>query len=337
MKIHWQGKRYASPEEMKQEVRHELLIFLEEWFDDRPYVSGHTSGSTGAPKEIRLNKADMRASARLTNAFLGICSSSVLLLCLSTSYIAGKMMVVRALEADADLVAGEVTSRPLKNLEGVFDLAAMVPMQVEESLKYPEDRERVAGIRQILIGGAPVLPELERKLSRLPAVCYATYGMTETVSHVALRELGKQEEYFALGKVTFAADERGCLVISAPHLQAGKFVTNDLVDLTDDRHFRWLGRYDHAINSGGMKFLPERIENRIAACFSRRFFITALPDERLGQRMVLVLEGEPAGEEAEARLKQALGKILASYELPKEILYRRRFEETASGKVIRRL
>lgn len=337
MKIEVNGQTYASWLDMKGKVKHELLSFLEEWFDEKDYVIGHTSGSTGLPKEIRLSKEDMKASARMTNAFLGIHTGSVLLLCLSTSYIAGKMMVIRALEADADLLIGEVSSRPLEGIRKRIDLAALVPMQVEETFRHSDDAAVWGNIRQVLIGGASVSSVLEEKLQQLPTRCFATYGMTETVSHIALRRLGEQEYYFALGEVSFSLDDRGCLIIDAPHLQARRFVTNDLVEWKDERHFKWLGRYDHAINSGGIKFLPEQIEHKIASCLSRRYFITALPDERLGQCITIVLEGSPENKAYEADLLGELRRVLTPYEMPKRIVYLASFRETSSGKVIRQL
>lgn len=333
-----QTRRLNALEDLRNFPEGEVLEFLKEWFDEKEYVCGHTSGSTGKPKEIRLYKADMRISARMTNEFFGINGDSVLLLCLSASYIAGKMMVVRALEAGAELLVCDVSSKPLSRLAGDkrIDLAAMVPLQVEASLKVPEDRAVLGTIRHLLIGGAPVSSALERQLQAVPAECYATYGMTETVSHVALRKLNVSEVYSALGEVTFSLDERGCLVIHAPHLQGREFVTNDLVERLDSRHFKWLGRYDHVINSGGLKFFPEVIEAKLCGCISCRYFITSLPDGRLGQKMVLVLEGERE-EEGERQLLEAVRKVLDPYEFPREVIYLPRFYETASGKVLRTL
>lgn len=340
MKIYINGLCYTSLSEMRGKVKEDIVAFVEEWYNKDTCVIGYTSGSTGKPKEIRLNKEDMRASARITNERLGIQPESVLFLCLSVSYIAGKMMVVRALEAGAKLITGEVTSRPLMDWgrpDVKIDLAAMVPMQLEETLKYSEDRKVLTGIRQLLVGGAPVSAKLEKRIGDISTICYATYGMTETVSHVALRQLNKDDCYFALGKISFSTDERGCLVIYTPHLHAGKFVTNDLVELIDKWHFRWLGRYDHVINSGGIKFFPEVIEEKITSCISVRYFITSLPDERLGQRIVLVLEGKPGKEIEKMQLFEKLRFHLTSYEMPREILYLPYFYETDSGKIIRRL
>lgn len=316
----------------------EVSAFLKEWFDDRDYVLGHTSGSTGTPKEIRLKKEDMRASARLTNEFFGIGADSRLLLCLSVNYIAGKMMVVRALEAGAELLEVAVSSRPFESFEGeeVIDLAAMVPMQVEKSCGVDDDRKHFSHVRNLLIGGAPVLPSLERKLGELPAKCYATYGMTETLSHVALRCLTKNEPYFALGDITFAVDERQCLVVRTPHLSEKEFVTNDLVELVDERHFWWTGRYDNVINCGGIKFSPEEIEKKVAHLMrGRRFFVASRRNELLGEELVMVIEGKRPGFEEANRWLPEIESVLSPYERPKAYLFRTHLRETPSGKIIR--
>lgn len=317
--------------------------FLSEWRNDKPYVVGHTSGSTGKPKEILLNKDDMRASARLTNEFFGINENSTLLLCLSTSYIAGKMMVVRALESGAKLLATDVSSHPLKDpaLRGArIDFSAMVPMQVEESLKSDSEKDILDSIKYLIIGGAAVSSVLEDSLKDLKVKCFATYGMTETVSHIALRELNRDEYYFALGDVRFRTDERQCLVIDAPQLSAHVFHTNDIVSLKDDRHFSWLGRYDNVINSGGIKFFPEIIEKKIAPVISERFFISSVPDERLGEKIILVIESGNMNEKNRQEMKNfltiVLKTLLTSYEMPKDIVFMSDFMETKSGKVIRK-
>lgn len=334
MEIKLNGVRYTDMALVEKVAVRELYAFLEEWFNNEPYVAGHTSGSTGIPKEIRLDKEDMRASARLTNAFFRIDSGSVLLLCLPVSYIAGKMMVVRALEAGADLLVEPPSSRPFAGLDRQVDLAAVVPLQMETSLDSPEDAERLHWVRQIIIGGAPVSPVLEKRLTGTGAACFATYGMTETVSHVALRRIG-HVDYAAVGEVYFTVDERDCLVIHAPHLKTRVFVTNDMVSLLDATHFQWLGRYDHVINSGGVKFFPEKIEEKLSGKIPCRFFISSLPDQRLGERIVLVLEGERWSASRMEWLRDCLHKTLLPYEVPKEIWLLPRFRETDSGKVIR--
>lgn len=321
-----------------EEWEKEILFFLRDWYRDADFMVGHTSGSTGVPKEIRLLKTDMLASAAITNDFLGITQESNLLLCLSPSYIAGKMMIVRAILAGANLVTVKPSSSPLKEVNERVDLAAMVPMQVQESLKHPGTMARLSRIRRLIIGGAPVSPLLETALKDLPVVCYATYGMTETVSHVALRELkGDPDSYFALGNVWFETDKRGCLVIHAPHLKQEQFITNDMVELSDLHHFKWVGRYDNVINSGGVKLSPEQIERKLTDVIRHRYFITSLPDERLGEKVVLVIEGNAWHKNALQRLREAMNCLLCPFEVPKQILFHPFFRETKSGKVIRKI
>ena len=164
--------------------------------------------------------------------------------------------------------------------------------------------------------------------------------MTETVSHIALREINgerKSSAYFALGKVSFSTDERGCLIINTPHLQQQRFITNDIVRLVDTTHFEWLGRHDNVINSGGVKLFPESIEARIASFLSQRFFITAEDDCRLGQKAVLVIESLPWDEAKCLQLLSRLKSCLSPYEVPKNIYFQEHLTETYSGKIVRKI
>jgi len=334
------GIRHKNLETLKNSVDSDITTFLQEWYDPKDHVIGHTSGSTGTPKEIRLLKKDMLASARLTNEFFNICPSSNLLLCLSPNYIAGKMMIVRTILSGANLVTVKPSSSPLQNIEEDIDFAAMVPMQVITSLSSPETATKLAHIKQIIIGGAAVSPTLEQQLQQNPTACYGTYGMTETVSHIALRQIngGKRSPYyFALGKVTFEKDERECLIIHAPHLQQQTFVTNDIIQLTDATHFEWLGRHDNVINSGGIKLFPEKIESRIAPLIPQRFFITSEPDSRLGQKAVLVIESASWSATECQKLLRQLRSCLSPYEIPKDIYFQEHFSETYSGKIVRKI
>lgn len=317
-----------------------VINFLKEWYNNEDYVTGHTSGSTGTPKELHLSKKDMIASAELTNRFFHIGTGSTLLLCLSPSYIAGKMMIVRAILAGANLHTVSPSSSPLATLDMPFDLAAMVPMQVETTLKSPLATQHFTRLRQVLIGGAAISPKLEKQLQSLPTNCYATYGMTETVSHVALRPINGPRQtsfYVALGDIHFSQDKRGCLIIHAPHLHEQQFITNDLVVLHSQTRFEWLGRVDNVINSGGIKLFPENIEHRLAPLISRRFFITSIPDALLGQMAVIVIEDTPWSANSQKELLNEARKHLSPYEIPKRIYFMEHFQETYSGKIIRKI
>ena len=328
------GVSYTSLDAMRNDVPTDVVDFLVEWYSDAPSLRGYTSGSTGVPKPIELLKSDMLASARLTNSYLGIDAHSTLLLCLSPSYIAGKMMIVRAIASGAQLVVVSPSSTPLVGLDVAITMAAMVPMQVAETLRQADGEAQLVCVSKLLVGGAPVDDVLEQKLMTLPVETYVTYGMTETVSHVALRRVG-ETCYTAIGDVTFATDERGCLVIDAPQLSGRRFVTNDIVQIVDACRFRWLGRYDNVIMSGGLKFCAEQLEAKIAHLIPRRYYIMAAPDERLGQRVVLVIEGRPYDEVALQQLRIELSTCMSRYEMPRDIRFIEHFAETSSGKVKR--
>jgi O-succinylbenzoic acid--CoA ligase len=305
--------------------------------NDEAYIEAKTSGSTGTPKSVRLSKKAMIASALHTNRFLGLRENDKALLCLSTRYIAGKMMVVRAIVGGLNLIA--VPPVALPEWDDSIAFTAMSPMQVQALLATQEGRSRFCKIGKVLIGGSPLPESLGKELSLLPPDCYMTYGMTETVSHVALSRIeeGQTSEriYHALPEVTFTIDNRNCLVIHAPHLQEAPFVTNDVVKLFSETSFVWLGRWDHAINSGGIKLFPEEIERKLASLIDVRFYITALPHELLGQQVVLKVEGEAWTDSQQARFWQQVKSCLSKYELPKQIIFVEKFEETATGKVKR--
>ena len=300
MEIRLNHRICRSREEILNASTPEVAAFLDEWFAPSDFVWGHTSGSTGTPKPVRLLKRDMEASARLTNDFFDITCRSVMLLCLSPDYIAGKMMIVRALLSGADLLVVTPSS--------------------------------------LIIGGAPLSPGTEVELEKLPVDMYATYGMTETVSHVALRRIGDSLSlYCALDGISFSIDERNCLIIHAPHFSVKEFVTNDVVELVDSRNFRWIGRYDHVINTGGIKVFPELIEKKIAGLFTRRFFVTSCDDLKWGESVALVIEGEALSLEQEKILLEKIRAKVNKYEFPRKVLYVQKFKETSSGKVIRNI
>ena len=313
-----------------------LFVFLEKWLDESDTIQAQTSGSTGVPKKLELKKEQMIASARLTNQFFDLQKEDTVLLCLSTNYIAGKMMIVRALVGQLHLIAIEPASYPIINKSVKF--AAMVPMQVETLLSSTEGLEVMSYIDKLIIGGSATSALLETKLQNISTNCYATYGMTETVSHIALRKINgadSSNEYRALKGVRFKQDERDCLVIHAPHLQVEPFITNDIVILKNSMCFEWIGRFDNVINSGGVKLFPETIEKKISSFIAQRFYITSRKDEKLGEKVVLVIESEPFTELKKQELDIQLSSHLGRFEKPREIIFISCFEETSTGKVKR--
>lgn len=336
MEITLNHRLCRTREEVLAVATPQVADFLDEWHSSADFVWGHTSGSTGAPKPIKLLKHDMEESARLTVDYFGLAAGTTMLLCLSPDYIAGKMMIVRALLSGADLLVVPPSSRPLTSVDERVDFAAMVPAQVVESLRDDAQCGRLARVGALIVGGAPLPPVAEERLSDLPVRSYATYGMTETVSHVALRRIGDPTmTYRAIGQITFSADNRDCLVIHTPHFAVKELVTNDVVELIDKYSFRWIGRYDHVINSGGVKVFPERIEQQIASLFTRRFFVAACADEKWGECVALAIEGDPLSATDEAALLACIRERVGRYEVPRRLFYLPTFAETSSGKVIR--
>ena len=330
------GKRVTSLAELREVVTPEFAKFVTDWFDGSKYMTAQTSGSTGVPKTIQLLKADMQASAQMTNRFFNINSTSTFLLSLSPNYIAGKMMIVRWLESGAEMIEQLPSSNPLSQpLKSNITLSAMVPSQVVNILKETISLTQLSKIENMIIGGAPLDGVTEKRIAETSLNAYATYGMTETLSHVALRKVGAENSYFALPGVTFSQDERDCLKISVPHLSIKEVVTNDMVDLLDSTHFIWRGRYDNVINSGGVKIFPEEIEKLIAPYIKERFYVIGTPDTVWGEICTLVIEGEEWSQEKQQSLLMQLKEALPKHKSLKQIKFMPNFVETSSGKVKR--
>lgn len=312
----------------------EISLFLEEWGNDNSTISVQTSGSTGKPKLINLLKSDMIASAEITGEYFNLKKGQTALLCLPVKYIAGKMMLVRAIVLRLDLISVPPSSNPLINCKQSIDFAAMTPMQVKTVLN--RNPEKLELIKQLIIGGALVNNVLKARLQNVKAHCYSTYGMTETITHIAVKKLNgknKSDTFKALANVTFGLNKNNCLIINTPHLSEPTTTTNDVVMVADKQNFKWLGRFDNTINSGGVKLQPESLEFKIVILTKdKRFFFSSLPDEFLGEKLILVIESKGAIPNFEARLSE----LLDSYEMPKSIYYMDSFIETETGKVNRK-
>ena len=305
-------------------IWNDLNQFISEWYSPSNEMDLQTSGSTGKPKFISVKKKWMKNSAQLTGKTFGLKEADSALLCMPMKYVAGKMMVVRALELGLDLKVVEPSSSPLKNINDSIDFAAMVPLQLENSLNELDK------VKILIVGGGQVSPQLVEKLQNISTQIYETYGMTETLTHVAIKPLngpGKSELFQALDGVHFEIDDKGCLVIHAPMLNPESIVTNDIVELVDKSSFQWLGRFDNVINSGGIKIIPEVVEAKLATVIlNRRFFIAGVADESLGEKVILVVEEESVNITLES---------LEKYEKPKDIYFIPKFVETKSGKIHR--
>ncbi|MBQ5840177.1 MAG: AMP-binding protein, partial [Bacteroidaceae bacterium] len=240
-----------------------LEDFLSEWNNELPTLEVHTSGSTGIPKRMLVEKPRMRASAQMTCDFLGIETGGNALLCMPLDFIAGKMMVVRALERNLHLIEVEPSGHPLALLSDEvksIDLAAMVPLQVFNSLQVPLERERLLRIKHLIIGGGAIPDTLEAELRQLPINIWSSYGMTETLSHIALRPIS-EDYYSPLPGITLEQDANDCLIIHAPALCTDTLVTNDIVRFIEDNKFHIIGRRDNTVCSGGIKIQIEEVEH----------------------------------------------------------------------------
>lgn len=304
------------------EYEHQIGLFLLDWFDQHPTITVRTSGTTGQPKDILVDKQAMVHSALSTGDFFALSPGDRVLHCLPAQYIAGKMMLVRALILGLEMDVVPPSSKPLEQIEGRYEFAAMVPLQAESSI------DRLSQISKIIIGGAPISKSLEEKLLKVPSSLFETYGMTETITHIAAKKIG-ESDFTVLPGVTISQDEEGCLVISAPRISDQIITTRDLVRLTTENQFVFLGRRDNVINSGGIKVIPELIEARLSEKIKVPFFIGGIPDETLGEKVALFIQSE------EQPLAQDLFAKLGRYEKPRQIVFVPKFELTSSGKIKR--
>ena len=322
------------------EFAQEAFSFCKDWLAGKDRFEQATSGSTGTPKLKEIARQQLKASARATGAFFGVDSEFKLLCCLNPAYIAGKMMLVRALVWDCEITLVEPNSDPLASQEEPFDLVAMVPLQVETSLASPSSLKKLKAIQTVLIGGAPLSDSLHTALSQEGIAAWQTFGMTETVSHIALAPIGTGELiYETLPGVEIGVSENQCLWIQSAMSGSTKIQTNDIIELRSKNTFVWLGRTDFVVNSGGIKLFPEQLEEKINPWMSERYpgvsyFFFGEADDRLGKRLVLYVEGEASQFNLES-LEKELKKLLGKFEVPKKINLLPRFTYTDTGKVNR--
>lgn len=328
-----------------------LEDFLSEWNNDSDRVLVHTSGSTGKPKPMMVEKKRMLNSARITCDFLGLKPGDSALLCMSLDYIAGKMVVVRSIERHLHLISVSPSGHPLKDVNEEITFAAMVPMQVYNTLQVPEERERLSRIRHLIIGGGAIDAALEQELQALPGniAIWSTYGMTETLSHIALRRINGDEPsewYQPFDSVHISQTEEGCLVIDAPQVCAETLVTNDIVEIepyiynkVEKLRFRIKGRKDNVICSGGIKIQIEEVETLLKPHLEKPFMLAKKKDGKFGEIAVLLSEDEDI-KRVEATVRRLLSDESEKssdhkkykYWIPKEFRYVEHLPLTETGK-----
>ena len=306
--------------------------FRTRWYDDSTTLEVHTSGSTGAPKTMLVEKKKMAASAALTCRFLGLQRGDSALLCMPLEYIAGQMMCVRAYTQDLQLFITTPCANPLLDIDEHITFAAMTPMQVYETLQHAEEKQRLERIEHLIIGGGAISRSLQEDLQDFPNNVWSTYGMTETLSHIAMRRLNgttATDLYSPLQGVKVSLNSEGCLVIEAPHVCSQTLTTNDIAEICDDGRFRILGRKDNVICSGGIKMHIESIEARIGE-MECDYAITSLPDEKFGEIVVMLHTGLDE-EETIAICRSRLSR----YEVPKRLIYCTEIPKTGTDKIAR--
>jgi len=306
--------------------------FLIDWLNDKTYVTVKTSGSTGSPKAIKINKVHMFNSAKATAKHFKLPEKTTALLCLPADFIAGKMMLVRALVLGWHIDMAQPTSNPLDTVYRRYDFCAMTPFQLDNSLS------RLHLLSKLIVGGGAISETLKKRLHGISTKVYETYGMTETVTHIAARRVNPKKKkeglipFKTLSNVSVSTDDRGCLVIKAPMVSSDPVITNDLVALETYKKFIWLGRVDNVINSGGIKLYPEQIEQKLSSMIHVPFFVAGIPDDALGEKLVLLVEQEEAFAFAKAEYDLT---DFEKYEIPKTIFSTPRFERTVNGKLQR--
>jgi len=311
-----------------------LYTFLKEWFSPSDFIEARTSGSTGTPQTIRLPKTTMQRSAGRTIEYFGLQTGNRILLSLPCRFIAGKMMVVRAIIGQMDLITVDPSSDFDLLIDETFDFGAMVPNQVFKLLESPKGQAKIENIRNLLIGGSSIPANLETQIIQLTNRVVSTYGMTETASHIAIRELSgeyRSDIYRCLQGISVETGLNDCLQIHDFELTE-PIHTKDIAEIISPKSFRILGRIDDVIISGGIKYWPEKIEKTLLSAIHERFVISSLPDEKLGEKLVLVIEGKSTDIDF---LNKKMTETLPSFDRPKAIYFLEKLPETPNGKLKR--
>lgn len=345
MNILINGKSYSLQKykPLSDSFTDRVISFCQNWLTGQDEFEINTSGSTGTPKKIIIKREAIKQSAAATSQALDLKNGETSLVCLDPNYIGGMMMLVRSLEVGMNILAEEPSTNPFASLptNTKIDFIALVPYQLKEILQS-ENKRYFNQIKNILIGGAPLDLVTQKELQIYKSQFYETYGMTETISHVALKKINGENPsaYFkCLNGITIRQDDRACLCIRAPYL-LDEIITNDVVELKSLDEFIWLGRFDNVINSGGVKIFPESTEKKIESIFSelkfqKRFFIAGLPDQKLGEAVTLVIEFHLDADKITELMKK-LRLNLHKYEMPKSIKMVDKFIEASNSKINRK-
>lgn len=320
-------------------IYRDLYTFLYAWFSEGETMKVQTSGSTGVPKVMEVSKRAMMNSACRTCRFLELQEGDSLLLSMNLKYIGAQMMIVRALVGGLRVLLQEPCAHPLAAVREQIDFLSMVPMQLASSLQREAERNVLQAAKVVIVGGGAVDSQLEEQLQALPCRVYSTYGMTETLSHIAMRSLNgpeRSDRYYPLPGVTLSLSARDTLVIEVPDVCAGQLETNDCVTLYPDGSFVVKGRVDNVINSGGVKIQIEEDERLLQGVLSFPFAITSVPDSFYGERVVLLAEHPELSAKETDEYLVLLKQTLPRYHAPRDIIFVRSLPRTENGKIDRK-
>jgi O-succinylbenzoic acid--CoA ligase len=332
--ISLKGKNYSSQdifnyaEKSSGHFEKSIFDFLKQWFSDEDHIIQKTSGTTGKPREIKLSKNLMAFSAMNTGNFFRLQGNDKCFLCLPADHIAGKMMLVRSIVHHLDLWYEEPSARPIPDQQYAF--SAMTPMQVENIIA--DDKKALNNIKTLIIGGAPVGKNLLNIIQDVESEIWETYGMTETASHIALRKLNghdRSDHFTVLDGISIKTNHQSQLIVSIEAMNILDLVTNDIAELYGDTEFRWLGRTDNVINSGGKKLQAEEIEKKLKSVFTQEFFIFPIKHPVYHEVPAIVFESSPFDP------GDVFVKILEKYEIPSKVFFVDKFIRTASNKINR--
>jgi len=326
---------------LQDEYLKKAFDFIRQWLSGSPSFQLQTSGSTGVPKIITVRREQMASSAMATMSFLKPWHDVPVTVCIDTRYIGGKMQLIRALSYNLRLNIFSPSSRLADNLEELDNLGliSLVPLQLYQLLKDAPMLLNKA--TSILIGGGPLNEGSILELQKIRTPVYHTYGMTETLSHIALKLLNTEHRtptFTVLPGINCKTDSRNCLVVNGAVTSNADVVTNDIVEFFDPGSFVWKGRFDDMVNSGGLKLFPEEIDAKIGhemneAYPNCSFFTFGIPDEELGQKLALFVEATKPNDHDDIDLLEKLKKKLPRHHSPRLVVFCTAFHRTDTGKI----
>ncbi len=317
----------------------QIWLFLQQWLSTDETISVFTSGSTGLPKQVYHHKQHVKNNAQATCAALKLTKGNTALLCLPANKISGIMMLVRSIELPMNLICMEPSVYSLLHIPAnkEIDFAAFTPMQFQQIMESVQAEKNASQIRNVILGGEGISQPLLQYITKLSTEVYITFGMTETISHIALKKLtGKNADaqYNTLPDITVSSNTENQLIIQAPKFGQPHLLTNDEVKIVSPTQFEWMGRTDNVINSGGVKIHAEEVERKLQEHINIPFFVTRLAHDKTGEQVAIAIEAKTLLPGLLAKLK-SIFQFLPKLEQPKTLILVEFFSRTDNGKINR--